>query len=51
MVVVPSHGSYGCSNDVLFIKKNISSSKMNTILDTYGLLRWSNGIYCEEFKG
>ena len=31
----PSHGSFGCANDTLFIKAGIKSPKLNTILETY----------------
>ena len=41
----PSMGSFSCANDTLFIKKDVLNSKMNTILSTYNLLRWDNGVY------
>lgn len=48
VIVFPNHGTFGCSNDTLFIKKNVKSAKLNTILDTYGLLRYSEGFYDDE---
>jgi len=41
----PSHGSYGISNDTLYIKKKIKSPKLNTILKTYNLIRHNDGFY------
>ncbi len=46
----PSHGSFGCSNDTLFIKTGIRNAKLNTILKTYNLLRWSDGYYEQELN-
>lgn len=46
----PSHGSYGCSNDTIFIKTGIKNPKLNTILKTYNLLRWADGYYENEIN-
>jgi FkbM family methyltransferase len=45
VLIFPSHGSYSIQNEILYIKKNISSPKLNTILKTYGLLTHKDGIY------
>ncbi len=50
VLLYPSHGSFGCSNDALFIKNGIKSPKINTILNTYNLLRWSDGFYESEIN-
>ena len=49
VLTFPSHGSFGCSNDVLYIKCGIKSAKLNSILNTYGILRYGDGFYQEEY--
>jgi FkbM family methyltransferase len=41
----PNHGSYGVSNDTLYIKEKIKNAKLNTILKTYNLIANNDGFY------
>lgn len=46
----PVHGIFSSQNDCLFIKREVSSAELDTILSVYGLKRKENEVYVGNFS-